>query len=63
MDGNIPMISMGHGKIKEACLILLGDASGSGMPKSSLLKARKLIWQIKTKKFNDLKILINRRFF
>ena len=53
MDGNIPMISMGHGKIKEACLILLGDASGSGMQKNSLLKARKLIWQINNnKKFN-----------
>ena len=50
MDGNIPMISMNHGKIKEACLILLGDASGSGMQKNSLLKARKLIWQINNKK-------------
>ena len=54
MDGNIPMISMDHGKIKEACLILLGDASGSGMQKNSLLKARKLIWQINNnKKFNE----------
>ena len=33
MDGNILMILMDHGKIKEECLILLEDASGLDMRK------------------------------
>ena len=54
MDGNILMISMDHGKIKEECLILLEDASGLDMRKRTRQKNKKLMWEIKSRKINEI---------